>query len=199
MSSTATPNLALDYIVAAQAQKEVTHNGALNDVDFTAQITALDHTLNTPPSSPAEGDTYIVGASPTGDWSGHAGHVAGYYSGWRIKTPQAGWTGWTRNGNRFLYYTGSAWALLAAPCLEGSASWNPGTIANGAGVTSSSITVTGAAFGDYVLAAAPYDLQGIAAHAYVAAADTVKIQLVNATGGSVSLGSGTWKVRLVKA
>jgi len=199
MSTTATPNLALTYIVSSQAQKEVTHNGALNDLDFAARISAIDHTISTPPGSPATGDTYIIGASPTGAWSGNANNVAGYYAGWSIKVPQAGWTAWTRNDNRFLYYTGSAWALLATPQLDGTISWNPGAIANAAGLTSSAITVTGAALGDLAIVAAPYDMQGIVAHAYVSAANTAKIQLANLTGGSVTLGSGTWRVRVVKA
>ncbi|HUY68253.1 MAG TPA: DUF2793 domain-containing protein [Alphaproteobacteria bacterium] len=199
MSSSATPNLALGYIVASQAQKEVTHNGALNDLDFLAKLSVIDYTLGTPPSSPATGDTYIIGSSPTGAWAGSAHAVAGYYSGWSIKPPQAGWVAWTQNGNRLLYYTGSAWALLAVPCLDGTLSWDPGAITSGAGLTSSSVTVTGAALGDLAIVAAPYDLQGISATAYVSASDTAKIQLANLTGSSVTLGSGTWRVRVVKA
>ena len=73
-----TPNLALSYIASSQAQKEVTHNDALNDLDFMAQLSALDHTLATPPGSPSTGDTYIIAASPTGAWTGFANAVAGY-------------------------------------------------------------------------------------------------------------------------
>lgn len=194
-----TPNLALSYIVASQAQKEVTHNAALNDLDFLTQLSVIDYTLNTPPGSPATGATYIIGPSPTGAWAGNANAVAGYYSGWSIKAPEAGWLAWTQNGNRLFYYTGSIWALLTTPKLDGTLSWNPGAIANAAGATSSAITVTGAALGDLVIVAAPYDLQGITATAYVSASNTVKIQLANLTGGSVTLGSGTWRARVIKA
>ncbi len=71
---------------------------------------------------------------------------------------------------------------------------NPPSLANGTGVTSSGVTVTGAAFGDFVSVAAPYDLQGILATAYVSAADTVKVRLHNGTGGAIDLASGTWTV-----
>jgi hypothetical protein len=196
---TTTPNLALTYIASSQAQKEVTHNAALNDIDFMAQLSAIDHTISTPPSSPNTGDTYIIGASPTGAWSGQANSVTGYYSGWSIKPPVTGWTAWTRNDSRLLYYNGSVWALLTTPKLDATATYNPGTIASGAGQTSSAITVTGAALGDFVMVTAPYDLQGVTATAYVSAANTVKIQLANLTGGGVTLGSGTWRVRVVKA
>jgi hypothetical protein len=197
--ATTTPNMALSYIVSSQAQKEVTHNAALNDIDFLAQISVIDTTLNTPPASPALGDTYIIGSSPTGAWAGNANAVAAYYSGWTIKIPEAGWVAWARSTNRLFYYTGSAWALLATPALDGTISWNPGAIANAAGQTSSAITVTGAALGDLAIVAAPYDMQGVLAHAYVSAANTAKIQLANLTGASVTLGSGTWRVRVVKA
>jgi hypothetical protein len=41
--------------------------------------------------------------------------------------------------------------------------------------------VTGAAFGDYVLVSAPYDLQGLLPQGVVTAADTVKIRLTRPT------------------
>jgi hypothetical protein len=196
---TATPNLNLTYLVTSQAQKEVTHNDALNDIDCLAQLTVIDRTLNTPPASPNTGDTYIVGPSPTGIWAGNANKVAAYYAGWRFKTPQTGWQAWARNESKFLYYTGSAWQPLAAPYLDGTFTWNPGTLANGNGSTSSAVTVTGAAFGDFSRVAAPYDLQGVLATAYVNASNTVVVRLQNQTGGSVTLASGTWRVRVGKA
>jgi hypothetical protein len=196
---TTTPNLALAYLVASQAQKEVTHNDALNDLDSLAQLSVIDRTLNTPPASPNAGDTYIVGPSPTGAWSGQANKVAAYYSGWRFKTPLAGWAAWARNENKLVYYTGSVWAPLAAPYLDGTFSWNPGTLANGSGATSSAVTVTGAAFGDFVQVAAPYDLQGVLATAYVSAANSAVVRLQNQTGGNVTLAAGTWHVRVSKA
>ena len=196
---TNTPNLSMTYIASSQAQKEITHNDALNDLDALTQLSAIDHTLATPPGSPATGDTYIIAASPTGAWTGFTNCVAAYYGGWKIKTPQVGWIAWTRNDNRVFYYTGSAWALLTTPKLDATTTFNPGTIANSSGVTSSAITVTGAALGDFVMVAAPYDLQGIDATAYVSAANTVKIRLNNLTGAGVTLASGTWRVRVVKA
>lgn len=197
--STTTPNLALTYISSSQAQKEVTHNDALNNLDFLTQLSATDHTISTPPSSPATGATYIIAASPTGAWTGFANCVAGYYSGWTIKTPETGWIAWTQNDNRLLYYNGSSWALLTTPKLNATLSWNPGAITSGAGATSSAITVTGAALGDFAMVSAPYDLQGISATAYVNAANSAVIRLVNTTGSTVTLGAGTWNVRVVKA
>ncbi len=195
---TTTPNLTLSYIASSQAQKEVTHNAALNDLDFLVKSSVIDYTLATPPASPNTGDAYIIAASPTGAWAGFANCVAGYYGGWSIKTPVAGWAVWSRNGNHLLYYTGSAWALLDTPKIDATTTWNPGAITNGAGVTSSAITVTGAAWGDMVVVAAPYDLQGVMATAYVNATNSAVIRANNATGATVTLASGVWRVRIIK-
>lgn len=196
---TTTPTLGLSYIAAAQAQKEITHNEALNDLDFLVKTSAVSTTLATPPSSPNTGDAYIIAASPAGAWSGCANHVACYYSGWSIKAPRTGWTAWAQDLNRLVYYTGSAWATLATPQIDATLTWAPGTLAAGAATTSQAVTVAGAALGDFVLVAAPYSLQGVQATAFVTAANAVAISLANPTGGAVTLASGAWRVRVVKA
>jgi peptidoglycan/xylan/chitin deacetylase (PgdA/CDA1 family) len=81
---------------------------------------------------------------------------------------------------------------------QGTVTWDPGSLDNGAGETSVAITVTGAALGDFAMVAAPYDLQGITATAYVSAPNTVKIRLQNGTGGIIDLASGVWKVKVIK-
>lgn len=193
-----TPNLALAYLATGQAQKEITHNDALNDLDALAQLSVIDRTQNTPPTSPATGDTYIIGNSPSGAWTGAAGKIAAYFAGWKIKTPLAGWCAWARPENRLLVYSGSGWSNLATPFLEVSASWTPGTLASGGGASLTGIALSGAAFGDFVMVAAPYDLQGLVATASVSAANTLVIRLQNGTGAGVTLGAGSWKLRLFK-
>lgn len=84
-----------------------------------------------------------------------------------------------------------------AAILEGSVVWNPGSLADGVGETSAGITVTGAALGDFVIAAAPYDLQDITMSAYVQAANTVEIRLQNEGAATVDLASGTFKVLVI--
>lgn len=81
--------------------------------------------------------------------------------------------------------------------INGTVAWDPGNLVDGAGETKS-LTVTGAALGDFVLVAAPYDLQDMICTAYVQATDTVEIRLQNETGGDKDLGSGTWKVKVIK-
>lgn len=109
---TNSPNLEMPYMVASQAQKEVTHNEALSDLDVLAQLCVVSRVMSTPPASPVDGVAYIVGASPSGAWSGQAGRVALYFSGWRFKSPKAGWIAFAQDEAKFVVYTGSAWALM---------------------------------------------------------------------------------------
>jgi hypothetical protein len=57
MSSTG--RLGLPYIVTSQAQKEVTHNEALNRLDAFVTPIIID-IVTAPPGSPTMGDLYIV-------------------------------------------------------------------------------------------------------------------------------------------
>jgi hypothetical protein len=50
--SDATTHLLLPYILAAQAQKHVTHNEALRILDGLVQLSVLDRDLTAPPAAP---------------------------------------------------------------------------------------------------------------------------------------------------
>lgn len=73
---------------------------------------AEDYT-NTPPGAPSNGDVYLIGASPTGDWTGKAQQVAIYIaSAWHyLDTPQEGWKIWLKDENLYRRYDGSTWVL----------------------------------------------------------------------------------------
>lgn len=110
-----TPNLALPLVAAAQAQKHVTVNEAFRRLDAMVQLTVLDRDLAAPPSSPTEGDRYIVAGSPTGAWTGHSGDVAAYLDGdWLFFTAREGWAAWIADESVLAIYDGSAWVSLTA-------------------------------------------------------------------------------------
>lgn len=75
---------------------------------------------------------------------------------------------------------------------------NPGELIDGAGETTTGITATGAAFGDHVFVAAPYDLQGIRCFGWVSAANTVKVRFENETGTTVDLASGDYQIKVLR-
>jgi hypothetical protein len=115
----ATSNLSLPFIVAAQAQKHVTHNEALRALDAIVQLGVLDKDLSAPPGSPVEGARYIVGPAPSGAWAGQAGKIAAYQDGaWAYYAPRAGWLAWVADEDRLYAWEGSAWAALPAGSLD---------------------------------------------------------------------------------
>jgi hypothetical protein len=97
MSDTTT-NLLQPYILAAQAQKHVTHNEALRLLDGLVHLSVLDRDLTAPPGSPADGDRYIVGSGATGEWAGWDLNVALFTDGaWLRLPPRAGWRTWVED------------------------------------------------------------------------------------------------------
>ena len=74
--------------------------------------------------------------------------------------------------------------------------WDPAELLDGAGATSANIALVGAKLGDYISVAAPYDLQGIIATAYVKSTNLVSIRIQNETVGTIDLASGVWKVKI---
>lgn len=106
--------LRLPYIEGDQAQKHVTHNEALELVDALLQASVLDKDLADPPSSPTNGDAYIVAATATGDWVGKENDVAVSTDGiWKFYTPNTGWEMWVLDESaKYRFTSGSGWAAV---------------------------------------------------------------------------------------
>lgn len=115
---TNTTNLNISLVAQNQAQKEVTVNEALCVIDAILNRGAADRGLNTPPESPSAGDLYIVGASPTGVWTGHANHIAYYNTTWKFITPNEGMTIWVSDENMQYSWDGSVWVTSISGSLN---------------------------------------------------------------------------------
>ncbi|CAN5697346.1 DUF2793 domain-containing protein [soil metagenome] len=109
-----TPKLNLGYLQPAQAQKHVTVNEALLQIDAAVHCTVRALLRNDPPASPEEGDAYIVGQAPTGGWEGRAGRFAVQRNGgWAFETPRPGWRVFNLSDERLFVLTASAgWTAL---------------------------------------------------------------------------------------
>jgi hypothetical protein len=142
MSDT-TPRVALPLLAAAQAQKHVTHNEALLELDALIAAVILDRDLSAPPSTPSDGDTYLVKATGTGAWTGQNGKLA--YSidgGWRFYAPFEGLSAYVADEAKLIFYNGSAWVdLISAVPLENV----PMLGVNAAADTTNKLTVASAA------------------------------------------------------
>lgn len=87
-------------------------NDIAQTTDDLLMCGVINSALAAPPGSPAQGDRYLVAASPTGDWAGHAGKIAVYYgTAWYFYTPKNGWTVRCAVKGR-LDYNGTAWVLV---------------------------------------------------------------------------------------
>jgi len=112
-----TSNLGLPFLMAAQAQKHITHNEALELLDAIVQLTVEGFDAATPPATPAEGQVWAVGAAPTGDWATAAGQLAVWANGgWLFVAPKAGWRAASGLGVRI--WSGVAWVDPDLPAIQ---------------------------------------------------------------------------------
>ncbi len=104
----------MPFIEAAQAQKHVTHNAALQVLDAVVMLSVLDRDLAVPPGSPADGERYLVAASATGAWAGKDGTIAAWQDGaWGFYAPKEGWLAWIADEDILLVFDGASWTGAA--------------------------------------------------------------------------------------
>jgi len=95
---------------------------------------------------------------------------------------------------KFLLGTGH---FVRQPDLHTSVTYDPPSLIDGASA-SVDVTVTGALVGDYVDVSFSNNQNGIIFHAYVKTTDTVSVKLVNHSGITLDLASGTLYIRVIK-
>lgn len=102
---------------------EDSYNLAFGELDAVVHLAVID-TLATPPGSPVDGDRYIVDASPTGAWVGHATEIAVWTqketpdtNSWFFFTPKPGWRTYNVATDDFSYFDGVDWLPEPAPAV----------------------------------------------------------------------------------
>ena len=128
-------NLALPFIEGGELLPDVTLNETLRLIDTLVQLAIVDRDLNAPPGSPAEGQRWIVKASPspTGVWAGHGNHIAAWQDGdWVFCLPQVGWLAYVVDEGALVAWSGTAWvdALSMLSILQNIALLGVGTTAD---------------------------------------------------------------------
>jgi len=117
--SDSTTNLLLPYLMAAQAQKHVTHNEALRLLDGLVQLSVRSLSEIAPPASPADGDRYIVASGATGGWAGWDLNVALWTDGaWLRLPPREGWRAWVEDEAVLLVRNGADWQPVIPTALD---------------------------------------------------------------------------------
>lgn len=111
-----TASLALPLLAASQAQKHITHNEALTDLDALVQISVLDRTLTAPPGGAAQGDRYIPAGPATGAWAGQENTIAvSRDGGWVFYAPREGWLAWVADEDTLVGWDGGSWTGAGGP------------------------------------------------------------------------------------
>lgn len=117
-------NLGLPYLEAAQAQKHVTVNEALDVLDCLTQLAVKSRVLAVPPALLEEGDRYLVATGGSGAWSGHDGAVIVFQAGgWIAHAARAGWCAWIEDEGALVVFDGAAWRSLPSSSTLENVTW----------------------------------------------------------------------------
>lgn len=134
------PRLSLPYLMAAQAQKHVTLNEALQRLDLLTQLTVQGFGATVPPPDPDEGQVWALGPVPDAAWSGQGGRLAARIDGdWLFLDPQPGWRAVA--GTDLRVFDGADWVAPDLPVLDNL----PGVGINAAHDPTNRLTVSAAA------------------------------------------------------
>ena len=93
----------------------MTRRNSISYDNFDYQARILDKDLSTPPGSPVAGNRYIIGGSPTGDWSGKTNYVTYYLgSAWVMVVPFKGMFVFVADEDKYYWYTGTEWSIYSS-------------------------------------------------------------------------------------
>lgn len=98
----------------------------LRFIDALLMGGVLSSSVTVPPTSPNNGDSYLLLGTPTGAWAGHANAIAVYSTqitspgtnittpGWEFWSPKEGWRIWDTSQGVMQFYSKGAWAPAAS-------------------------------------------------------------------------------------
>lgn len=121
--TSASARFGLPLLFAGQTQKEFFLNEALARIDALLHMSVLGE-ADIPPADPVDGECWIVGASPAGEWLDQAGRLACRQAGtWLFVAPAQGMRVFDQAAGRYACFDGS-WqrpAPVTAPSGGGTA------------------------------------------------------------------------------
>jgi hypothetical protein len=105
-----TPFATSPYLLGNQNNKYLTVNDGLKRQEIIASH-AVKGTANTPVVAPGTGDSYLIGTTPSGLWTGLGNSIATWDgAAWVITPPNAmGWL-FNRGTSQFMSYNGTNWS-----------------------------------------------------------------------------------------
>lgn len=110
----ASPRHELPFLFVGQTQKEFFVNEAHARIDALLHP-AVESIANDPPASPAEGECWLAGNTPTGAWAGHPDHLACFSAGtWLMVAPTEGMRVYDKSSGADLLNRAGNWTGIAA-------------------------------------------------------------------------------------
>lgn len=103
----------LPLIIASQAQKHLTHNEALAQLETLVQPVVQDMAAPSPPTDLEEAECVVVGTGASDAFSGKDMMIAAWIAdAWHFHQPQAGWLVIQASDGVAFVFDGSAWGPL---------------------------------------------------------------------------------------
>ncbi|MGJ8526893.1 DUF2793 domain-containing protein [Maritalea sp.] len=100
----------LPLIETNQAQKHITHNESIRAIDALLHLAVESVETNDPPASPEPGNSWIIGAMPTGIWSGKERKIATYdVNGWQYHAGVEGTLVWVKPSKELFSFSAGSW------------------------------------------------------------------------------------------
>ncbi|MAU40302.1 MAG: hypothetical protein CMF31_01650 [Kordiimonas sp.] len=114
-----TARLELPYIFTNQSQKEITHNEALERLDWLVQTKIESAQLTVPPVSPEEGQCWVVATGGSGEWSGKETQIARWQgTGWVFHEPIEGQNVWASDRQIVGRFVSGSWQWGGSPIAD---------------------------------------------------------------------------------
>ncbi|MGA1372514.1 MAG: tail fiber protein [Pseudomonadales bacterium] len=125
--------LIADGLGAWSEQANPSYSKAETDALISRLVLGLEHDIavfsiqNTPPAVKNEGDAYIIGTAPTGDWALHANDVA-FWDGnaWIYAAPKNNETHLVEDQTGLFSWNGTRWVKISSTSAAGGASQQNG-------------------------------------------------------------------------
>ena len=115
MSPLQTARFSLPLLSPGQASKEVFHNEALSLIDFLLHLVVENLADDPQLLSPVEGQCWLVGTSPLGEWQEHGDDIAGWTNGgWRYVSPLENMRIIVAGDSKTLIYRNNIWESVNA-------------------------------------------------------------------------------------
>lgn len=113
VSMSRTQHHALPFMAPAQAQKHMTLNESLIEIDRRLHIHLQSVSHAEPPSTLTLGDRYGIPPSATGDWSGEDGSIAEWEGNtWILLRPKSGWLAYVADQDGLFTASNNDWLRI---------------------------------------------------------------------------------------